>query len=123
MKLYLDDVLLNEDPKENDLDAALERLRRAGGGCLKLCGEGRAWVGATCDENGWFLDVQQRDNMLFGMLADEERATAALKEFLAGFTPRLPWKPVRPRKGETILSLVAGDAAHPDCPLCRMMGL
>ena len=119
MKLYVDDVLLSEDPKENDLEAALARLRKAGAGSIKLRGDGWRCLSATLDKNGWFLDVQQRD-ACFGLQVDAERAVAAFREFLSGFTPRLPWKPIRPKKGEILASIVMGDPYHPDCPLCRM---
>lgn len=121
MTLTTDGEQVTQDPQETDLAAALARLRRQGKGRVELRQDRERWLAAeNRGARGWFLEVQQRGGLLFGLACDAARAESALGEFLEGFTPRLPWKALKASLPPGVMSLKLGDDYDDGCPLCRL---
>lgn len=120
MRLYKGGRLATVEATEEAARAALADLQRAGFGELELR-DGRRSLSLTREGGAWFVDYAD-PTIMFGTVAWGAGAAQALTTFLKGGVPAVA--PAFPLPGDKdVAHIVMGDAAHPDCPLCRMMGL
>lgn len=120
MRLYVEGRLKTTQAADGDLKNALARLKDGTVRDVELL-DGERRLSLRRQDGALFLDVIDGLRVRYGLLIDAPRARQALSTFLKGGLP-MP-APVIPMTGPEVRSFVVGDAAHPDCPLCQMLGL
>lgn len=119
MRLYVEGRLKTTQANDGDLKNALARVREGTARDLELM-DGERKLSLRRQNALYFMDVVDGLRMRYGMLIDAPRARKALSTFLGGVLP-LP-APALSTNAPGVRSIVAGDAFHPDCPLCSFLG-
>ncbi|MBI5597879.1 MAG: hypothetical protein HY928_17475 [Elusimicrobia bacterium] len=122
MQLTLDGKRISSDARPEDARGVLERLQRARRGELELK-DGARTMSLQLAAGVWFLEAGEGSTLRYGMLVTPLQAVGALNAFLKGGLPMPDGWGAGAAAAEGFESVVVGDAAHPDCPLCRMMGV
>ena len=120
MKLYENGRLTAATAGEEDARAALARFKGARKGYFELV-DGTRSLELRRVGLGIFFDVEEGDVLYGGLIPDHE-AGGVLSAFLKGALP-MPSGLAAGNPQSAMESFVMGGAAHPDCPLCRAMGL
>ncbi|TBR17248.1 hypothetical protein EPO15_17355 [bacterium] len=123
MRLYLDGRLATGEAGDVEARAALAQVRRGEAAELRLRDGKRTLTLAREEGPLWFLEVEDPTPMFYGMMLLDFQASGALTTFLKGGLPLPGGFPPLPEGGDGFEHVVVGEATHPDCPLCRMMGL
>ncbi|MBI3299672.1 MAG: hypothetical protein HYZ75_16015 [Elusimicrobia bacterium] len=122
MRLYVNEVLRTTEATKGDARAELARLKRAATGVLELR-DGERSLSLRCDRGPLFLEVADGMRLRYGTRVDERQAAESLTTFFKGGIPTPALKLPERSSGPGLVAFVSGDDTHPDCPVCRMMGL
>lgn len=119
MRLYVEGRLKTTQAGDGDLKNALARLNDGTARDVELM-DGERKLSIRRQGGLLFMDVVDGIRMRYGMLLDAPRAKKSLSVFLKGELP-MP-APVLPMDGPGVESVVIGDATHPNCLACKMLG-
>jgi hypothetical protein len=120
MELYVNGELRKAEARERDARASFGRIQKDGKGEIQVRdGKRELLIGYL--EEFLLLDITTCGTVSHGTLVEPHQVMDALRIFFAGGY-EVPVGTKIPLDADGFIAVISGNGAHPDCPLCGMVG-